>query len=73
MKYRDISNYNIKTALKEIDEEEYLNTIIDITKKRNEVIKETNPFKRKKKLIDFLVRKGYETNLIYDTINELAN
>ena len=26
LKYRDISNYNIKTALKEIDEEEYLNT-----------------------------------------------
>lgn len=68
LKFKDISAYNIKTALKEIDEEDYLNTIISITEKRNAVISENNHYKRKQKLIDFLTRKGFELNLIYKTV-----
>lgn len=71
LKLRDISAYNIKTALKEIDEDEYLQVVLKITKKRNELIKEPDIFKRKKKLIDFLIRKGYEYDLIFDTINKV--
>lgn len=73
LKFRDISAYNIKTALKEIEEEEYIATIYRITENRNEVINESNPYKRKKKLIDFLLRKGYETELIYKTVNDILN
>ena len=68
LKFRDISEYNIKTALKEIDEALYLSTIYDITEKRNALITEDNSFKRRKKLTDFLMRKGYEFNLIYTTV-----
>lgn len=71
LKFRNISTYNIKTALKEIDENEYLQSIYQITERRNEVITETNSYKRKKKLIDFLMRKGYETDLIYKVVNEV--
>lgn len=72
LKFRDISAYNIKTALKEIDEDEYLKTIYKITETRNEVISEPNIFKRKKKLIDFLLRKGFETDLIFTTVNDIV-
>ena len=65
LKFRDISAYNIKTALKEIDETEYLKTLYSITENRNEVISEPNVYKRKKKLIDFLMRKGFENDLIF--------
>ena len=34
LKFRDISDYNIKTALKEIDSEEYIATIYRITENR---------------------------------------
>lgn len=71
LKFRDISAYNIKTALKEIDEKEYIATIYRITENRNEVIAESNIYKRKKKLIDFLLRKGYESELIFKTVNEV--
>ncbi len=71
LKFKDISAYNIKTALKEIDEQEYVKTIYRITKKRNEIITEANLYKRKKKLIDFLMRKGYESELIYKTVNDI--
>lgn len=73
LKFRDISAYNIKTALKEIDEKKYSETIYTITENRNNIINESNPYKRKKKLIDFLMRKGYEPNLIYKTVNDIVS
>lgn len=73
LKFRNISSYNIKTALKEIDEQEYLKTIYSITEKRNEAISEPNIYKRKRKLIDFLMRKGYENELIYKTVDEVTS
>ncbi|TMM32419.1 regulatory protein RecX [Polaribacter aestuariivivens] len=73
LKFRDISAYNIKTALKEIDESEYIETVYRITENRNEVISEPNIYKRKKKLIDFLMRKGYENELIYKVVNEIVS
>ncbi len=71
LKFKEISAYNIKTGLKEIDDDEYQETLYKITKNRNELIKETNLFKKKKKLTDFLMRKGYETSLIYKVVNEI--
>ncbi|WP_334056268.1 regulatory protein RecX [Polaribacter sp. P097] len=71
LKFREISAYNIKTALKEIDEQEYLDTIYRITEKRSQSILETNSYKKKKKLIDFLMRKGFENELIFKTVNDI--
>lgn len=73
LKFRDISAYNIKTALKEIDENEYLETIFRITENRNEVISEPNIYKRKQKLIGFLQRKGFENDLIFKTVKEVTS
>ena len=71
LKFRDISAYNIKTALKEIDPEEYIATIYRITENRNAVLTEANSYKRKQKLIDFLMRKGFETELILKTVKDV--
>lgn len=71
LKLRDISAYNIKTALKEIDQEVYLKTVFEIAQKRNDLLREEDFYKRKKKLSDFLIRKGYEYDLISETINEV--
>lgn len=73
MKQRAISAYNIKVALREIDEAAYLDTIFEITEKRNGLIHEANVFKRKKKLSDYLMRKGYEFELIYSTVDAVVN
>jgi len=71
LKFRDISEYNIKSALKEIDEDDYLSTIEMIAVKRNSHINETDFYKRKKKLTDFLIRKGYEFDLIFSTVKNV--
>ena len=73
LKFRDISAYNIKTALKEIKETDYLETIYRITENRNEDISEPNIYKRKKKLVDFLMRKGFENDLIFKVVSEVVS
>ena len=70
LKLRDISAYNIKTALKEIEEKEYLQNLYSLVDKKNALIKETNVYKRKQKLFGYLQYRGYETELIFKVINE---
>lgn len=72
LKIRQISKYNINSALKEIDEDEYQEAFYELSEKQWHSIKETNLTKKKKKLFDFLARKGFEQNLIYDAINNLG-
>jgi len=73
LKYRDISAYNINIALKEINEAEYYKTFNELAEKRLLQIKETNIYKKKKKLFDYLMYRGWETNMIYNKIAELKS
>ncbi len=71
LKFRNISPYNIKTALKEIDQTDYLQTIQNVAEKKWDLIKEPNAFKKRSKLISYLSSKGYETEIIYEVMNGL--
>ena len=42
-----------------------------MTTRNWETIKEPKGQKRNKKFVDFLLRKGYETSLIYEKLKEL--
>lgn len=71
LKFRNISKYNITIALKEIDEEEYISTLYSLLEKKNKLTIETNQFKRKKKIADYLLYKGFESSLVYQAINTI--
>ncbi|MDO6812769.1 regulatory protein RecX [Tenacibaculum soleae] len=71
LKFRNISKYNITIALKEIDEEEYISTMYSLLEKKNKLTIETNQFKRKKKIADYLLYKGFESSLVYEAINTI--
>lgn len=71
LKFRNISKYNITTALKEIDPQEYLNTLDTLAIKRLGQISESNIQKRKKKLADYLLYRGWESHLVYEKLQEL--
>ncbi|MFN2260646.1 MAG: regulatory protein RecX [Psychroflexus sp.] len=73
LKYKNISAYNIKLALKEIPDEDYFSTLNDLAKKRWSDIKETSVLKKKKKLADYLFYRGWESQLVYEKIHELAS
>ena len=73
LKYRKISEYVIKIALKEIDLDDYFETLTQLAEKRIDQVKETNLYKKKKKVADYLLYRGWESNLVYEKINELIN
>jgi regulatory protein len=72
LKFRNISAYNVKTALKEIEESDYFNTFNTLALKKFDSITESNPYKKKKKLADYLLYRGWESNLVYEKVNELV-
>lgn len=69
LKYRGISVYNIKTALKEIDDDEYVITANLLIEKKKDSLNESNVIIKRKKITDYMLRKGYEFNLIQEIIN----
>ena len=73
LKLRDISVFNIKIALREIDEEAYHEKLDLLSRKKLVTIQESNPYKKKKKLANYLLYRGWESNLVYEKINELIN
>ena len=73
LKFRKISQYNINTALKEITPDEYLKTFHKLTENHWETMRENNILKKRKKFCDFLLRKGFESNLVYEKLKELES
>lgn len=73
LKFRDISARLIKTALAEIPEDIYLENFHNLAEKHWQSIKECKGVKKNKKFVDYLIRRGYESNLIYNKLNELNN
>ncbi len=72
LKQKKVSEYNIKKAMKEIDEEDYgaaLNKLF--ASKLEELGGEKNVPTRKRKIIDYLLQKGYERDMIMSKLNVL--
>jgi regulatory protein len=72
LKRKDIGKVNINQALSEIREAEYIEVFNDLAEKKVVLIKETNKFKKKKKLIDYLLYRGWESHLVFNKVNELV-
>ncbi|WP_296384122.1 regulatory protein RecX [Winogradskyella sp.] len=70
LKFREISKYSIDTALKEIDLDDYYKTLDELVIKRIDQVKEKNLYKKKKKVADYLLYRGWESHLIYEKLNE---
>ena len=65
LKQKQVSDYCIKKALKEINESDYKKTLQKLAEKKLKTLKtETNIFIKKKKLQDYLLQKGYEGELV---------
>ncbi|WP_396196688.1 regulatory protein RecX [Flavobacterium sp.] len=73
LKYRNISSRIIEIALKEIPETTYLSNFHALAEKNWENSTERKGPKKNKKFVDFLLRKGYETHLIFEKLKELEN
>jgi len=71
LKARHISKFNIDLALKEISLEEYWLTFDKLANHHWEIMTEKNALKKRKKFCDFLLRKGFESTMVYEKLKEL--
>ena len=71
LKKKDIAKANINQAINEINDEIYDKTFNELAEKQLGYIKETNKYKKKQKLINYLLYRGWESHLVYEKVNEL--
>ena len=71
LKFRKISDYCIRMAMKEINEDDYLETLKKLAEEKHDSIKEKNPLIKKNKTAAFLMSKGYEPDLIWDCLRKI--
>ena len=64
LKQKQVSEYCIKKALNQFSEEEYFATLEKLAKKKLVALKGEHYLVKKKKLVDYLVAKGFEIDLI---------
>lgn len=64
LKQKQVSEYSIKKAMKQIDEEEYLSVLNKLAKEKYATLKNEQYLIRKKKTMDYLAAKGFEADLV---------
>lgn len=67
LKFRKISAYSINKAIRQIDYDEYLNTLDVLLQKKSQTLKAKDKWERRRKLTAYATQKGYE----YDVIKEV--
>ncbi len=64
LKQKQVSEYSIKKAMKQIDEEEHLSVLNKLAKEKYAALKSEQYLVRKKKTIDYLLAKGFEPEVV---------
>ena len=70
LKLRAITDYCMKKAMEEIDEEKYLETIRQLIEKKDRLLKEKNPYKRQNKIGQYVINRGFEPALVWRLVKE---
>ncbi len=73
LKFRNISPYCLKKGLSEINEEEYLGVLMELLVKKSGSLREKDRYKKRKKLFDYALNKGFETELIRICLKDLTD
>jgi len=72
LKLKKVSDYNIKTALKQIDEADYLTVLQKLATEKWALLKGEHYITRQAKTTAFLMQKGFEPQLAQQAVREAA-
>lgn len=73
LKQKRVSPVNIKYALKEIDEENYKAILMKLASAKWKLLKHEQYLNRQAKTSQYLMNKGYEPNLVQETIQQIRH
>lgn len=68
LKSKQVSDKLIVKALKNLNGDDYFGTLCEVLTKKAPQIKETDPYKRRYKLVQYALMRGYENDLIFDAL-----
>lgn len=71
LKQLGLSEYCIRSGMKEIEEDDYAICIKQLVEKKWEQEKSTDLYIKKNKVARYIIAKGYEQDLIWEEINAL--
>jgi len=69
LKQKRVGDYCLKKAMQQIDETEYMATLKKLIDSKRKLINEKSPIKLKYKLMNYVLSKGYEKDLVFDILN----
>lgn len=73
LKQRQISKYIINKAINQISEDDYKTTFEVLAERKATSLLGNSKLKKKKKLADYLLYRGWESHLVYEKVNQLFN
>ena len=73
LKMRKIPEELIRKGLTEIDPEEYYDTLLTLTEKKWETTKEPDPYKKRHKVTQYLMSRGFEMDLVKEAVESLQS
>jgi regulatory protein len=71
LKQKKVPDGLIKKALKTIDGDEYVKTLTKVLDKKAALLTEKDPFKRRYKLQQYAMSRGFEGDLVGDVLGEI--
>ena len=69
LRSKGIADELIQSALKEIEETEYRDTIVQLIAKKKDRLQSVDPHEQRSKILAYLSSKGYEVGLVRELIN----
>jgi len=72
LKQRQVSSYCIKKGMEEIDDDDYEKTLISVAEKKYASLNGEQDFKRRYKVVQYLLQKGYEPELAQPIVEQIA-
>ena len=70
LRQKQVSDYSIKKGMKEISDADYKKTLHKLAEQKLKTLKnESNAFRKRKKVQDYLLQKGYEGELVREVVN----
>lgn len=73
LKQKQVSDYCIKKAMKQIEEDEYVKTLNELAKEKYASLKNEQYLVRKKKTMDYLIGRGFELELVRVAVEKIGS
>ncbi|RRB04514.1 regulatory protein RecX [Larkinella rosea] len=70
LKQRGITGYNLEQGMKEIEQDDYRQTLVDLLDKKKRSLQGESPLVLKQKLVRYAISKGYESELVWAVLGE---